>query len=68
MRRQSFFQELERSSNLHDPLDKHLELTRSVNLQAAGKRPVLQRQLQNGRLPYDVQGLFQGVGAQLQSP
>ena len=39
------------------------ELARSANLQAAGKRPVLQRQLQNGRLPYDVQGLFQGVGA-----
>ena len=52
MRRQSFFQ----------------ELAHSANLPAVGKRPVLQRQLQNVRLPYDVQGLFQGVGAQLQSP
>ena len=44
------------------------ELARSANLQAAGKRPVSQRQLQNGRLPYDVQGLFSGVGTQCQSP
>ena len=35
----------------------------SANLHPTGKRPVLRRMPQNVRLPYDVQGLFPGVGA-----